>query len=696
MKSFTIPTAIPLEKSVPEPVSPDLIQAGSLRLMEDQARILEQYQGGRGAVLAAPGAGKTTLISHLVARWVLEQRIPARRILVLTFTESAAAEFAARTQALLAGQVTQPTFSTIHAFCHRILRQLHSDFYQREVLTEERKYALLEEMLAQHGLCHSQLDYVRLLGDLLLPRFRQKGFQHLPDSPEAVASLTGVTSEHATLLWALPELVRSYEARLAEARFIDYDMMISETHRLLKNHPQVLRHLQQRYSWIVEDEAQDSNPLQSEILELLAGEQGNLLRVGDPNQSIYGFSGADYRRLTHFAGRAQAWPMGQSNRSAQPVMDLANAFLRQYAAAFPSHVEIRPGGHNPEPGWIWIKEYATLDAEVAALLQASQTLLAQNQTVGLLCRTNLGCSWLAQKFEQAGVPLKLHHESSAHFFRSPLVFLLRDLIAYLLAPRDFQRLQQLLSGLGYERNLIKALFPEALTRAELEALAQQQIYVPGLEAGTYARLSRLAGQLLTLIDHLHYPASWLLEWIAVHLLSESREQFQIRLLHQLWLKTRWNSSVQSLEQFLHWLEKAGMRKVRQLLAPEEPVEDLTCPGLIHCMTVHKAKGLEWDAVLLPLFQYGQPFSSRDQEVRTLLAALQEGLPYQAVLDQIAEEEKTESIRLVYVALTRARRSLMISCSPERRPEAGLWQAPASPLFQSLRSWYTMQKAEKRF
>ncbi len=670
------------------------MQAAPLTMMHDQAQILANYRGGRCAVLAAPGSGKTTLISHLVAEMVSLREISPRRILVLTFTESAAAEFEQRTLALLHRRMAQPNFSTLHAFCNKLLRQLHSAYSQREVLSDERKYALLEEVLFKRKLSHSQLDYVRLVADILMPRYRQRSYLTPLASAEDVGTRTGIPSDHAELLFQLPEIIADYENLLSIGQFIDYDMMISETHRLLLEHPTALQLIRARYHWIIEDEAQDSNLLQTAILELIAGDKGNLLRVGDPNQSIYGFNGADYRRLTRFADNYTAYPMGQSNRSAPPVIALANAFHSLYSQAFPSAVEIQPGIKNPPPGWIWIKNYPSLEAEVAALIQACQSLLSQNQSMAILCRTNQSCLWLEQKLSAAELPTRLHHEKSPHFFKTPLVHLLRDLFAYLLQPWDYPRFQQLMSGLGFSRQGLRQLFPDSINAGDLKALAEQWLYTPDLSSEAYLRLSDYAGKLFFLIQHQHYNVSWQLEWIAENMLSSSDEQFQLRLLHQLWLKTHWNSGSQSPEAFLAWLEKAGMRKIRQLMAPEEPEANLKAPGVVHLLTVHRAKGLEWDAVLLPLFQYGQPFTAQDQELRTLLAALQQGLPYQSVMDQIADEEERESIRLVYVALTRARRNLLLSCSRERLPEAGLYQAPDSPLFHSLRNWYTMQKAEK--
>jgi DNA helicase-2/ATP-dependent DNA helicase PcrA len=261
-----------------------------LVLMPDQQAILDQYQGGRAAVLAAPGSGKTTLISHLIAEWVRSGKVSPRRILVLTFTESAAQEFETRTLALLPYSRRPPTFATIHGFCNRILRQLRSEYSDREVISDERKYAFLDRIVEQVGLPVSKLDYPKVLADTLIPRLRQRPYAQTFTDLEHLQAALGEADEHAEVLWHLPEILVRYDRLLARHGFIDYDQMISETHRLLQANSALVEQLRERYRWVLEDEAQDSNPLQSAILDLISGPAGNLLRVGDPNQSIFAFT----------------------------------------------------------------------------------------------------------------------------------------------------------------------------------------------------------------------------------------------------------------------------------------------------------------------------------------------------------------------------------------------------------------------
>ncbi|MGV3522948.1 MAG: ATP-dependent helicase [Candidatus Sericytochromatia bacterium] len=665
-----------------------------ITLMADQQAVLSGYSGGKKAVLAAPGAGKTTLIAHLIAHWIRVRQIPARQILVLTFTESAAREFEQRTLALLDPLAEPPTFSTIHSFCNRLLRQLQSDFSDRSVASEERRYAIIGELLEARGLRTFELDYTRLVADVLMPRYRQQAYLQQPHNTEDIARWTGAPSEHSELLVALPELIAAYEQRLSEARLLDYDMMISATYHLLQTAPRLVKSLQARYHYLFEDEAQDSNPLQAALLSLITGPEGHLLRVGDPNQSIYAFSGADYRSLQAYGSRHGLFPMAQSNRSSAGVMQLANQFHQAYASAFPSPVMLQPGVNNPPDGWIWVKPYATVQAEMQALIQACGNLLEQDQSVAILCRTNLSCQWLHEQLTAARLPSVLHHDRSDHFFQSDIVKQVSLMLEYLLHPDAFHLLQQVLVELGVSRTTLQLLLDTQLPlREALTQLAQGWVFHAAVPSTEYQRLITLAGDLLFLIDHLHYPIADLLEWLAERLLPEPEQRARLRLLHALWAQAQ-DTPVQGIEAFQTWLQQAGQKRIRQALIPLAAEENLTTRGVIHLLTAHKAKGLEWDGVLLPLFQFGQAFSGADLELRVLLRALQTGEPYQAVLDSIALEEEQENIRLVYVALTRARRFVSITASQAACRPAGIYQNGLSPLFETLYQLYRNQRPKE--
>lgn len=590
------------------------------QLMPDQQKIQDQYRGGKAAVLATPGAGKTTLISRLITHWVKEKDVTGRSIVVLTFTENAARTFELRTRSLLTQQGTTqtlPTFSTIHSFCNRLLRQLDPNYAERQVASDERRYAVLDGLLHAEKLWSSELDYTRLVADSLIPAYRQQPYLRTPETPNAMATWVGIDSEHAPLLLRLPALVDAYDQALAEAALIDYDLMILATYALLKNNIALLERLRQRYRYLLEDEAQDSNTTQSALLALICGPEGHWLRVGDPNQSIYGFGGADFRQLQDFAEREVAFPMAQSNRSSVDLMQFANHYQQRFTQDFPSSVQLEAGFKNPEPGWIWVKTYAHLQDELNANLQAARRLIAEDQSVGVLCRTNVNCQWMHTQFQQAGIPSILHHDRADHFFQINIVKTLAQVFDFLMQPHQFHCYQQVLLMLGIERHTLKLLLnPETPVATQMQNFAEGMCYHPAATDSDYQRLLQLNRQLLFLVEHAHYPLNELLAWIAEKLVHTSEDRMQLRILESMWFQT--HSQVnQSLETFRQWMDQAGSRKIKQALIPESAKADLTAKGSLHILTVHKAKGLEWDGVLMPLFHFGKPFDFPDTEVRIL-------------------------------------------------------------------------------
>lgn len=666
------------------------------QLMPDQQHIQDQYRGGKAAVLATPGAGKTTLISRLIAHWVKDKGVTGRSILVLTFTENAARTFELRTRPLLTelgSKQTQPTFSTIHGFCNRLLRQLDTHYTECQVASDERRYAVLDGLLQAENLWSSDLDYTRLVADNLIPSYRQQPYLHQPETPEAMATWVGLHSEHAPLLLKLPAIVSAYDQALAEAALIDYDLMILATYTLLKNNPNLLTRLRQRYHYLLEDEAQDSNTNQSALLALICGPEGHWLRVGDPNQSIYGFGGADFRQLQSFADEEVAFPMAQSNRSSAEIMRFANAYQRHFSQDFPSSVQLEAGFKNPEAGWIWVKTYAHLQDELQANIQASRRLLAEDQSVGVLCRTNVNCQWMHEQFQKAGLPSVLHHDRADHFFQSDSVKTLAQVFDFLMQPHQFYRYQQVLLMLGIERHTLKRLLdPDLPVATQMKNLAEGMLFHPAASDRDYHRLMKINCQLLFLVEHAHYPLNDLLEWTAEKLVDDAEDRMQLRILQGMWQQS--TSEVHlSLENFRHWLDQAGSRKIKQALIPDCAKADLTAKGSLHILTVHKAKGLEWDGVLMPLFHFGKPFDFPDTEVRILQKCLQTGAPYSALLDQIKSQEEAESVRLVYVGVTRARRFLSLTRSLEKERSAGIYQSGEDALFTPLHQIYKTQKSE---
>lgn len=256
-------------------------------------------------ISAGPGTGKTRTLTHRIAYLVLQAGAAPESILAITFTNKAADEMAERLAALLGSRTAHITVKTFHAFAATLLRE-HGAAIGLDprfaICSEEDRLVLLRLACPQL----SQAEAQKVLGAI-------SDAKNLLHGPDAVGSELSVT-------------YRAYEAALAASHALDFDDLIMKSVQLLQDAPDVLRAIQARYKWLSVDEYQDVNLAQVRLLTLLAGGGANLCVIGDSDQAIYGFRGADRSYFLAFKDEypnAVALQLSENYRSTQLILDAA-------------------------------------------------------------------------------------------------------------------------------------------------------------------------------------------------------------------------------------------------------------------------------------------------------------------------------------------------------------------------------------
>ncbi len=672
----------------------------NFKLSEDQSKILHEYDEGYASVLATPGSGKTTIITHLIKKFITEKNIDPRSILVLTLTESAAREFKVKTLKILKQYKRYPEFSTIHSFCNRVLSRFYRYYNDLTVLPDSKKNEILEKILLRKGFKllepdsendfqagNSEIDYLELFRDSIIPIFRKdkakfnqlKELVHL-DVQDLRQKVGNIYNHHLKCFYHIPEVVEEYENFLLVEKYIDFDMMINETYNILNSDPKVLNFLRNKFLYILEDEAQDSNNIQSRILNLLAGPQGNYIRVGDPNQSIFTtFTGADYKNLMDFYENNTQLEIKQSNRSNQEIIDVANYLVDSYTDSFPSHhVKIQQGSTNPQQGWVKFQDFGTIGEELNEIAGHIDYFLKKekNITLAVLTRTNSQATEVYRYITESGFDAVLHGNRDENFFNNHVVVKITTLIGYILYPNQFERLESLLSLLGLSETTISEWFPDpGQSHIVLKSIDNGEFLHFGDEE-TEEKIFAVCKKICRVSNNIYNSVSEILELISNLFIENIEDKAVGRLLHQMWLRSK--PGIKNLDDFYSWLIKHSNSKIKQELLYEEE-ENFSSPGIVHILTVHKAKGLQWDAVFLPNFSKWDykdeswKGPSEKKDFRSVILSLLEGIPRTQVRKLLAFEEIKEGRRVAYVGLTRARKYLFISCSA-----AGLNQRKNDP------------------
>jgi DNA helicase-2/ATP-dependent DNA helicase PcrA len=298
-----------------------------LSKLNPQQREAVEAVDGPVLILAGAGSGKTRVITYRIVHLIEDKGVEPDFILAVTFTNKAAAEMAERVEKLLGGRtLRKPLIATFHSFCVRVLRRdieamrIGDSGYKKDfaIYDEADQQAVVKAIMRRMGIDDKQLKPSAVLGRVSWAK------NHMLDPQEMYLQSADPITEKVA------HIFEEYRKELRKANALDFDDLLLETVRLLKSSAEVRERYQRRYQYLLIDEYQDTNRPQYELIKLLAGSRHNVCVVGDEDQSIYSWRGADIRNILEFEKdfpEARIIRLEQNYRSTQAILEAASAVV---------------------------------------------------------------------------------------------------------------------------------------------------------------------------------------------------------------------------------------------------------------------------------------------------------------------------------------------------------------------------------
>lgn len=611
-------------------------------------RVAVQAIDGPVLVLAGPGSGKTRVLTHRVAYLIEEAGVDPFHILAVTFTNKAAREMKERLEGLIGVERTAAlTVGTFHSLCARFLRRdiIH--------LGRERDFAIYDAD-DQQRLMRRVLRELSLDEKKYPPRAIQSSISSAKNelvSPQEYARLNRASYFDEIVV----RCYERYQALLLESNALDFDDLLVETVRLFKRHPEVLAKYHQRYIFLLVDEYQDTNHAQYVLVKQLAEKRRNLFVVGDNDQSIYAWRGADVRNILQFEEdypNAQVILLEQNYRSTQAILDVARSIIN--AGAQHKHVKqlwtqngagVQVSLHegydqNDEAQWV--------ADEIARLVARDNYRLGD---IAVMYRTNAQSRALEEALIARG--LRYQIVGGTRFYERKEV---KDVLAYLrLAHNPFDSV-----SLGRVLNVpargIGARTEDALNRwaADLGVPVYQALQelaradqAAGAVGGQVPLNGRTRNALLAFLGVIEglVEAGRQLDLVTFINTVLERLNFREALLQEYGPdegEDRWANLLELRDvagEYINLPREAQLPTFLEEVALVADVDSLDKQSdVITCITLHQAKGLEFPVVFL--------------------IGLEEGLlPHSRSMDE--RDKLEEERRLLYVGATRARQRLYL-------------------------------------
>lgn len=604
------------------------------KLNEEQIRPVQQTEGPV-LVLAGAGSGKTRVLTSRIAYILDKELCSPSQILAITFTNKAAGEMKERLANML-GEMPDMWICTIHSMCVRILRRfaesvgIKSNF---SIYTETERNNVIKKAFQE-----LDFDDEKLLKSAKYHIGNAKMLGLDPDQ-------YGVRYKDEFGIDNVVCIYDKYNKHLKANNALDFDDLLLETLRLLRKDKEALDYLSDKFKYILVDEFQDTNAVQYNIIRLLASKHQNLFAVGDDDQSIYGWRGAEIENILRFDKdypNAHVFKLERNYRSTKSILNLANTIIKNNGARHKKTLWTEAGeGEKPE--------YYTADEEAGEALYAAKKIVnaiargGKYSDFAVLMRINALTRSYEQEFTKYGIPYKVF--GGFKFFERKEI---KDILAYMRLisnPYDDEALIRIINvpkrGIGGKTIEVMENYAVQSGLSLYDACIDYE-ELP-LTAGTKTKISDFYSLLKSLV---------------ISAQTESVAQFVRDVINLADLRSAYDDGtdegdsklanldefVASVDEFAKLNPDAKLDEYLNQVTLSSDLDEMDSSEYVTLATIHAVKGLEFNEVFVCGLEDGIMPSSRSSDDTKML-----------------EEER----RLMYVAITRARKNLYITRSKSR-------------------------------
>ncbi|RAT95793.1 UvrD-helicase domain-containing protein [Brevibacillus sp. Leaf182] len=616
--------------------------------MRDQSMHPGQQQAvhateGPFLILAGAGSGKTRVMTARTTHLISELGVKPNQIMVVTFTTKAADEIRQRiARQLPAGQARELIAGTFHSIFYRMLLHHQPERWDQQRLLKKdwQKWRLMRETGALLG--HDDLatlketEITEALG--IVSRWKN---EYILPHEVAYREATSDAEKRAIQLYPL------YEATKKKHQWFDFDDMLIGCYEMLRDDPGLLRRYQERITHVMVDEFQDINRIQYETVKLLAAPQNNLCVIGDDDQSIYGFRGSDPQYILGFTKdfpQASTFTLEVNYRSHSSIVSLGYSLIGHNRERWAKECQ----SFHREEGDTYLFEPEDEEEQASRIVDEIIHRREQGALLGecaILYRTNESARPILERLSEAGIPFHYTQEEDSFYQRQTVRWTL-NYLRLALNPDDSDALKEILSTLYISAEMWNALRSQAII--EDKPILHVLPHLTQLKPYQRKHMQQI-NEILTACKDV--PPAQALELIYED--GKLRDYLKKRAKDREDGRERWSDELQqilaaskrhaTISDFLAYIDQ--MARQEKEWRTMRPLPD----EAVHVLSIHRAKGLEYDHVFLPDLVEG-------------------ALPHEYTLDELRkggsgalEEER----RLLYVAITRARHSLCIGIPRER-------------------------------